>query len=519
MNRLCLTVISFFILNFASSQSISPVQTDEYCPNVEYTFTVTIPKNYQSMMGVGGCYVTQLPTQPVGSTFIFKGKFADANIKQSFRIIYTDNTSYDFEFRKIKSLFYNNQGSQTCPRLNPSTTLIQPARCQVVNIPISVTPVSWYTYGENPDYCFGMITTYEYLLPNGWSIGTNVSDGTRWIQSGSSVTVTSDASHGDGGTIQIRPYNNCGAGLANGYVPVSINISRLRPPLSIISGNGQDYICSGTVNYSISGSLPPGATVTWSLNNSSYVSIPNPGTGTTVPVSFVSQGTATLTATVTDCIETYPAITKNIIAGPYIDGFYTVIANSYSCPGCQFNLTGGASMLLAPNDVATFICNVTSQSLSNINWTWSGYTPTNPIIGNGGLGLTFSLPVASTAWTTRTTYWNITAQHPCGNVNITIPFSVITRGWGFSIVASPNPATNNLAVTFSNESDSISSLSQSENVVMNLYNFNSTQIVKQWKFKNDQRQYNLNVSGLKAGQYILVVYRGKYQSSTQIRIE
>ena len=42
----------------ASSQSIFPPETNEYCPDTEYTFTVTLPKTYQSVIGGGGSYVT-----------------------------------------------------------------------------------------------------------------------------------------------------------------------------------------------------------------------------------------------------------------------------------------------------------------------------------------------------------------------------------------------------------------------------------------------------------------------------
>lgn len=84
MKRLYLIAACIFILKMANSQSISPLQTAEYCPNVEYTFTATITKPYSSMIGVGSCYVTQLPTSPVGNIFTFKGKFGDANQKQTF---------------------------------------------------------------------------------------------------------------------------------------------------------------------------------------------------------------------------------------------------------------------------------------------------------------------------------------------------------------------------------------------------------------------------------------------------
>ena len=40
-------------------------------------------------------------------------------------------------------------------------------------------------------FCWGTITNYEYLLPSGWSIGSNVSNGNNWIAGTQNVTITS----------------------------------------------------------------------------------------------------------------------------------------------------------------------------------------------------------------------------------------------------------------------------------------------------------------------------------------
>lgn len=75
MRYILTTVICSISLLIAKSQpTISPSQNNEYCPGIEYTFTVTITKPYSSMIGVNSCFVTQLPTPPVGTTFTFKGK-------------------------------------------------------------------------------------------------------------------------------------------------------------------------------------------------------------------------------------------------------------------------------------------------------------------------------------------------------------------------------------------------------------------------------------------------------------
>ncbi len=96
-----------------TSQAISPLESNEYCPNVEYTFTATITKPYLSMIGEGSCYVTQLPTPPVGTTFTFKGKFGDANQKQTFRINHPDGSTTPFDFKKTSHYFMEQHAHQS----------------------------------------------------------------------------------------------------------------------------------------------------------------------------------------------------------------------------------------------------------------------------------------------------------------------------------------------------------------------------------------------------------------------
>lgn len=136
MKQILIITICTIVLSVAKSQSISPSTDQEFCRGTEYTFTVTVTKPFQSMIGEGGCYVTQPPTPPVGTTFTFKGKFGDANQKQTFRIYHPDNTSTPFEFKKIKSLFY----STSCGQVPNQSTITVP-RCQIANIPINISNV------------------------------------------------------------------------------------------------------------------------------------------------------------------------------------------------------------------------------------------------------------------------------------------------------------------------------------------------------------------------------------------
>lgn len=524
MKHITLFLLFGFTIGNVYAQTVTPLRSTEQCPGVNITITVTIAaKSIQDVQPKAlnaNPIVVQQPFNLSSSggsiTFSFIGQFTDNNNNQTFAVFYTnssnENKVFDITYIKIKSLLTANSFSE----ILPTPINITSPRCQINTHTISFANVKYGNPWENPHVGYGSITTYEYLLPVGWSLGGITSNGGNWIAGGNSVTVTSDANHGDGGAVQIRAINPCGVGLVKGQI-TNVSISRPRPPLNIVSGNGNDYICAGTVNYSLDGTLPPGATVTWTLNNNTYVTIPDPSIGPTVPVSFVSQGSATLTATVTDCVETYPEINKTIVAGPYISGWIIASANSYNHPGTQYNLTGGISLLLVPNDIALFQSAITSTSLSNINWSWSGYPPSNVI--TGGLGLTFSLPAASTPWTQRTTIWTLTAQHPCGVVNLNIPYTVVSKGgFGFRIIASPNPAINNLRLTFTEESKEVKALDSKTGVVIKLYSLNSAIRAKQWNFLNDRSHYDLNVSGLKTGQYVIEITRGKFKESKQIQI-
>lgn len=294
-------ICSTFSVNL-KSQTISPSPNQEYCPEVEYTFTVTITKPFQNIIGESGSIVTQQPSLPVGSTFIFKGKFGDANQKQSFRVTFSDGSSYPFEFKKIKSLYY----PVTCSQVPNQATITAP-RCQVVNIPLTVPNVQWGTNFESPTFCFGSISDFEYQLPANWSIGTSQSIGSNWIPGGNTVTVTTDMSTGDGGYIRIRPRNNCGSGLVNSQFPGAIPISRPGPNLTI--STLQDYICTvgGTTSFTLNG-LPTGASVSWAVtSNSSQLQILGCFNCSIVTVQRTGSlnTKATLVATVTDCAFTY----------------------------------------------------------------------------------------------------------------------------------------------------------------------------------------------------------------------
>lgn len=278
-------IYSLFVLQLLSSvafsQSITPASNTEFCPDVETTFTVSVPGTDVSVIGVSGSHVT-VPPYNVGyatgvTTFQFKGKFGDVNQAQTFKVYYTEaglNKYYDFTYKRIKSLFY----STSCAQIQPNQTSIVVPPCQISSHLISFTNIQWGTNFESPTLCFGSITGYEYQLPAGWSIGSTISTGSNWILGGNSVTVTSDMSTGDGMSIKVRPANDCNASLSKNQTPAQIFISRPKPSLSFTAPTTICNTSTFTVNN-------PPAWVTsyiWQMTPSNLVSISqgNPGTFT-----------------------------------------------------------------------------------------------------------------------------------------------------------------------------------------------------------------------------------------------
>ena len=321
---------------------------------------------------------------------------------------------------------------------------------------------------------------------------------------------------GAGSVVKIRPTNTgCGAGLAKGQ-EIQIPISRPRPTLSIA---GDDYICSGYKTYSISGTLPPGATVCWSSSHTAYATVPaSPGNcSTSIPVTYLAPGATTLTATISDCIESY-TITKNITIGAAIGGHYIINSDSHN-PGIFYPLYNNNSPVWLPAN-KSFGINAYLTSPGITSYTWSRASTSYPFswgVAGGYLGIAGSS--GSSAFQERDGIFNLTAQTSCGTYTGTFKWPVIVQGWGLRISTSPNPATNNLTVSIEDAAPEAKALSSNETIAITLYRFNNTATVKTWTFKNNQSKFNLNVSDIQKGQYVLKVQKGKYHQSELIMIE
>ena len=371
MNKKLILILVALIVTISgiaqTAESISPDVTTEFCPNTDVTFTVSVPGTNPSVASwTNGPIVVQGVYNSVTSggttTFNFKGRFQDKNVKQVFKIGYTSPSSgavsKEFEFKKIKSLYFDNTSTiNSCFPIQPNTLSVNPPLCQIINIPISFENIKWNTFGENPAYCFGTITTYEYLLPAGWSIGSYVSTGSNWIPGGKSVTITTDASTGDNSNIQIRAANSCASGLFNGQTPAYIHITRPTPTFTI-SPSSLEIKCTNaatqTFTVNATGTINCPITYKWELGNDNHWRIGNDPAQATFTTSTNS---ITLTSASSTILPSSVKVTPllNGVDQPQLTAevswsqpSYGILGGSNICTGTSqpfyvYNTTAGSS--------------------------------------------------------------------------------------------------------------------------------------------------------------------------------
>jgi hypothetical protein len=494
MKQIFLVLSVTLIALLSNAQVISPDRSGEYCPGVNITFTVTIAG--QSVQSVTPKALNVPPTvvqQPINIsvsggnlTFSFVGRFADYNNKQTFTVNYTNSSgqpaTWDATYIKIKSLLTANSFSQ----IYPTPTSITAPRCQIQSFNISFPNVQYGNPWEAPPIGYGTVTNYEYLLPSGWSLNGVPSTG-GWLAGNNNVMVTSDLASGVGGSIRIRPVNTqCAAGLQPGQ-EASVAIIRPEPPITISGSQGT--ICSGSATYSITG-MPSGASVIWSLSNSTDASIVGCTTCQSVTVSrTTSTNTETvLTATVTDCAFTYTKYYR-IILGTMTEPItiYGIPDNYQGCKNADFNVTASRS--------------------GNMVWSVIGG---QILYGQGTTEIRVQLDNSP-----GTFYIGIAENNSCGLSTVlgTKQGTIIEcdGGGGGSTTTriSPNPTTGQLIISID---DKKKGTLIKEIVIKNRMG----RIFNRQKFVSGVTQHNFNVSNYPNDIYIIDVFDGSNWSSHKI---
>lgn len=491
MKNLFLLLISTVVFNISNAQTISPSQSDEFCPNVEYTFTASLTGTFKSIIGQGGCTVTQFPTVTSGTTITFKGKFSDVNQNQTFRIEYTNNGIPSiFDFKKIKSLFFGS----SCTPIQLNQTNITSPPCQITNHTISFNNAQWETSFESPQLCFGTITTYEYLLPSGWKLNGNTSNGSTWMAGSNNVSVTSDLS--TGGFIQVRAVNPCGSSLTKGQVSL-ISISRPKPLLNFTGGyavcSSQDFQANNVPAWANNFNwLVTPNTVFENLNSTS-----NP---TSVSKLANGEGYIQLTISSSSCPLSFVYNTEEITNKPKLVAGVPEVSNT-NPPMLIYNGAGDENQVCRYQGT-TFDLNYTANS--SVNWSaishqggsWPSWSPTS----DGDIYVEFF------KGNQNTLILQVDASNTCGVTSYQFGFIAINCG-GMRFSVSPNPVTSDIDVKSDDDKAPIKEI--------RIVDKNGN-IIKRETCNSDTFSKTVNISLLPAGMYIVQIFDGKLWVSKQI---
>ena len=137
----------------------------------------------------------------------------------------------------------------------------------------------------------------------------------------------------------------------------------------------------------------------------------------------------------------------------------------------------------------------------------------------------------SNPYTSNNATVTLNAVGPCGAFSNFYNFQAVANGsYSYSMKASPNPATNTLNVAVANVADTSVTVVPKANVAktnassgitrISLYDSYTNALIKQWTFAEKQPgNYNLNISGVPSGVYILKLEREHKTSITKVIVQ
>ncbi|MBB1287403.1 T9SS type A sorting domain-containing protein [Flavisolibacter sp. BT320] len=283
-----------------------------------------------------------------------------------------------------------------------------------------------------------------------------------------------------------------------------------------ISG-GNSNLCSGTRDFIVQN--VSGLTYSWTYSSTLSATGPTNTNQLTVQRNGSSNGAAWVEVSITSPCSGSAVVNRVdfTVGAPVITGYYTISSN-YHQPFQQTLYNNNSPIWLPANQSFGVNAYVTVSDAQSVSWTRAGSS--YPFSwGSNGATLYFSGSAGSTAYNQRNGIFDATVTNACGTTVGTYTWPVIVQGWGFRMATSPNPASDVITLTITEESSEVKALSKDEDVDIELYAFNGGNLVKKWKFKNDQKQFKLNISNVQRGQYVLVVKKAEFKQTTQIIIE
>lgn len=517
-------------INSGQNEGTEYRMTVNFLQGYSYKITVTAARIMSSQTGPNVLLRLDLNSGGSGNNTQCNGTgIIDANasggLKKSLQIGSNSFSDYVFDYAPLSAAQAYMMVAAIPPASSvPQTILIRKIKIEQIQPPATFTitpnPIQVICGKTNPvNLTINNVSNTPGVTGYTWNLGA----GNTWIYNGSAAPATIATAIN---TLTLSP--TCGT--TPGSVSATVSVGTLTYPTNTatvsstnetLSISGPNPLCSGSAVYSVANLPACGATVTgWTASPGGIVQVADNGNNTAT-VTKLADGQVTLSATVN---LTNPCNTGTVnLSSPLSSGAiqltgYYIINSNYHQPIQRPLYTNNSPIWLPANQSFAVTAYITNPNLPSPSWTRAASS--YPFSwSSAGVQLNFSGTSGSTAYNQRNGIFEFTTNTGCGVTTSTYTWPVIVQGWSFRVSASPNPATDNLNVSIIDESEEIKALSKNETVVMTLYNLNSTMAVKTWTFKNSQTKFNLNVSNLKKGHYILKVQKGKYQQSEQIIIE
>lgn len=286
------------------------------------------------------------------------------------------------------------------------------------------------------------------------------------------------------------------------------------PNYVISAANNQNYICSGTRDYTVP-NFPTGASISWSISDPNLATIPANSTSPTVTVTKVANsGVVTLTANITNCGVLTHVITKKIPLGvpsfigtTYFSGTYPTISTFNSFSGT------GAGHVLLDGEVGYNNYYWTLHSGTVASWTQSN-------MSTYGQRLDFNIgPNQSSGYMFS---FNLYAYNSCGTLNETYYF-YYTGLYGYRVASYPNPSKGQLTVSLEPDNDKSFNKPATGSKAPLIYKIKITDlggnVRREFSYQKGIANPYVSVAGILPGNYMLSVFDGVKWNSKMIIVD
>lgn len=261
-------------------------------------------------------------------------------------------------------------------------------------------------------------------------------------------------------------------------------------PYSIQRTAGNEPICTSTATFTVS-NPPLGGTITWSSPSTNINFSPTTGTSTTV--SRISNGTATLIATITNACSPTTTATYYVRVGGYGSSDYQVSGPSNA--GC--------------NSYVTYTCPSLPEA-TNYNW----FYPSSWSYSDGQGTNMLTLITGSISESGQVGVRVANACDAGGSPSIISTF--VNGGCSFapmSFQVSPNPAASSINISPSKNAKAANHSTFTE---INIYD--ETIGLKKHKIFNKVNHAIIDISDLSAGTYIVEIIDGAFKERQKLQI-